>query len=112
MVSPFSGKQNIVFNSDGRVTYLPWATPEYFTTNHDLFWTVSSGDLIVQPYAPPPPIAEFRRAFQYWKERFGWASMHGERLEIIEISEGRIRLRLKEEGAPETVYERVGKSKP
>jgi hypothetical protein len=112
MVSPFEGKQATSFKSDGRVTYLPWATPEYFTANHDLFWTVNSGDLIVQPYTPPPPITEFGRAFQYWKERFGWTSIHGERLEIIEVSEEKIRLRLREEGAPETVYERVDKLKP
>jgi hypothetical protein len=112
MVGPYPGVPTTVFQSDGRVQHLPWRTAEYFTTNHNTLWTVSSGDLIVQPYTAPPPITDFFKFIRYWENRFGWADLHHERLEIIEVSDERIRLRLKEEGAPETVYERVDNSKP
>lgn len=120
--SPFYGRWRLVdaandsssrllaaeFQPDGRAN-LPWVvTPAgSVRLNHGLSWRVSAGELIVGPHNGPPPLRDYTGVFLYWTGQMKADDSRQSRLEIVEVGPQKLRLRLKADGAPESVYVRV-----
>jgi hypothetical protein len=96
------------FEPDGHAD-LPWVSSEggSITLNQNLQWRVRSDELIVEPFGRPHPKMGWRDRFRYWVYRLTSDDTCEQRLEIIEISDQKLRLRWKSEGAPESVYVRI-----